>query len=102
MPSTNSGNLFSFLSAAVQRPERPFILPLGRDAISFTEAFDQAARLVHVLSVHGVKPGPISLPLNPAYTVSELGYLLADSEPRLLVVSPAKTDVVKSVFSGDI
>ena len=121
-----SGNLFSFLSAAVQRQDRPFIVSLGRAAVSFSEAFAKAGQFANLLLAHGVRPGDrvavqvekspeslflylaclragaIYLPLNPAYTIAELSHLLADSEPRLFVCSPKKADAAKAIFSGTI
>ncbi|HWC62774.1 MAG TPA: malonyl-CoA synthase [Rhizomicrobium sp.] len=121
-----SGNLFSFLSAAVQRSDGPFIIPSGRAPISFADAFAQAAKFANLLMARGVHPGDrvavqvekspeslflylaclrtgaIYLPLNPAYTVNELFHLLADSEPRLMVCSPARADSIRAIFSGPI
>ena len=37
-----------------------------------------------------VRAGAIFLPLNTAYTRTELDYFIADAEPRLLVVDPAR------------
>ncbi len=46
--------------------------------------------------------GAISMPLNPAYSLPELQYLIRDSEARLLVVgsSPDSTSATKEALSG--
>jgi malonyl-CoA/methylmalonyl-CoA synthetase len=121
-----SGNLFSFLSAAVQRKDRPFIVPSGRAPISFAEAFDQAGKFANLLVSQGVQPGDrvaaqvekspeslflylaclragaVYLPLNPAYTDAELAHLLADAEPKLLITSPKRAQGARAIFSGAI
>jgi malonyl-CoA/methylmalonyl-CoA synthetase len=121
-----SGNLFSFLSAAVQRPDKPFIAPTGRDPISFAEAFALAGKFANLLLSYGLQPGDrvavqvekspeslflylaclragaIFLPLNPAYTDTELAHLLADSGPALFVTSPKRADSARAIFSRTI
>ena len=50
-------NLFARIVQAASDLDRNFILPPGRAAISYGEAFAMAARFAHVLARHGVKPG---------------------------------------------
>ncbi|MBN9219034.1 MAG: malonyl-CoA synthase [Mesorhizobium sp.] len=38
-----------------------------------------------------VRAGAVFLPLNTAYTLTELGYFFADAEPRVIVCDPAKS-----------
>lgn len=44
------------------------------------------------LYVGTVRAGAVFLPLNTAYTDSELAYFIGDAEPRVLVVDPARLD----------
>jgi malonyl-CoA/methylmalonyl-CoA synthetase len=41
-----------------------------------------------VLYLAALHAGAVYVPLNPAYTASELGYFLSDAEPRLTVLGP--------------
>ncbi len=117
-----SDNLFSAFAGAVLDPERKFLLPLGREAISFRQAFDCAGRFAHLLTSRGVKPGDriavqvekspeavflyfaclrlgaIYVPFNPAYTEDELAYLLSDAEPALFVCAPENVSTARSVY----
>lgn len=44
--------------------------------------------------------GAIFVPLNTGYTDAELGYFIADSEPRLLVVDPARQADLRRLAAG--
>ncbi|HMH65969.1 MAG TPA: malonyl-CoA synthase [Rhizomicrobium sp.] len=103
-------NLFQRFLRATD-PDRVFVIPPGRPAITYREAFSVAAQLAHVLAAHGVVPGDrvavqvekspealflylaclrvgaVYLPLNTGYTPTELAYFVGDAEPRLLVCS---------------
>ena len=41
--------------------------------------------------------GAVYLPLNTAYTRAELDYFVADSEPKVLVVDPARREAVRDI-----
>jgi malonyl-CoA/methylmalonyl-CoA synthetase len=47
-----------------------------------------------------VRGGFIYLPLNPAYTLAEVSYFVADAEPHALFCRPLEYDVYRSHFSG--
>ena len=118
-----SENLFSNFAATIADPDRVFIAPLHRDAISFRRTFDFAGRFAHVLVSHGVKRGDrvvvqvekspeavflyfaclrlgaIYVPLNPAYTAGELDYLLADADPALFVSTPERAASSRAIWS---
>ncbi len=47
-----------------------------------------------------VAAGGVFLPLNTAYTVSELGYFIGDAEPRLIVCDPGAAAGIASVAQG--
>ncbi len=42
--------------------------------------------------------GAISVPLNPGFTKNEMGYLLNDSSPKLIVAEPAKDSFIREVY----
>jgi malonyl-CoA/methylmalonyl-CoA synthetase len=52
---------------------------------------------VIMLYLGAIRAGAIFLPLNTAYTDSELGYFLADAEPKILVCDPARFDALSEV-----
>jgi len=88
-------------------------------AISFAGLFERSARMANVLSAYGVEPGDrvavqaeksvdfialalacfrsgaALLPLNPAYTLAELEYFLADAGPALTLCRPASLEAVR-------
>ncbi len=98
---------------------RPAILTPDGTAISFAALVDRAARMAAVLRSHGVVPGDrvavrvdksvdvialylaclrtgaAHLPLNTAYTESEISYFLGDAEPRVFVHGPEAPDMAK-------
>lgn len=111
----SSGNLFSlFASRIAAEGTRPFIERLDGTIISYKAMGDATARIANLLTGLGVaagdrvavqvdksvesllvylaclRAGAVYIPLNPAYTVAELRYLLADAEPRLFVCKPER------------
>ncbi|WP_027056437.1 malonate--CoA ligase [Mesorhizobium erdmanii] len=44
-----------------------------------------------------IRSGAVYLPLNTAYTLTELGYFIGDAEPRLVVVSSAARENVEKI-----
>ena len=84
------------------------------DAVTYQAFFANAERMAQVLVETGVAPGDrvavqapktvamlelyvatvlaggVFLPLNPAYTASEITYFLTDAEPRILVCDPTR------------
>jgi malonyl-CoA/methylmalonyl-CoA synthetase len=106
-----SNHLFDAIRAAA-RPEDLFIeTPDGR-AWAYGDMFAQSGRLAAALDTLGVRPGDrvavqveksaealmlylacvrcgaVYLPLNTAYTLTELDYFISDAEPRLIVCPP--------------
>ncbi|MBW6425300.1 malonyl-CoA synthase [Rhizobium sp. XQZ8] len=53
-----------------------------------------------ILYVATVRTGAIYLPLNPAYTISELRYFLGDAEPTLVVCKPESRDGVAELVAA--
>ena len=49
------------------------------------------------LYLGAIEAGAVFLPLNTAYTVAELGYFLADAEPRVVVCDPARRGEIEGI-----
>lgn len=116
-----SANLFDMLLARAPDPARLAIeTPEGR-RISYGELYAAAGRMARALVDIGVEPGDrvaaqidkspeaivlalacfragaALLPLNPAYTLAELEYFLADAEPALALCRPASLDALRGL-----
>jgi malonyl-CoA/methylmalonyl-CoA synthetase len=107
------------LSAASARqcdatPDAPFLLLPGGEVLLYRDLPRRTARLANTFARHGVsrgdrialqadksveallvylaalRVGAVFLPLNPAYTTSEVAYFLEDAEPALLICDPAE------------
>ncbi len=52
------------------------------------------------LYLGALQAGAVYLPLNTAYTMSELGFFLADAEPRVVVGDPATADRLRPLAEG--
>lgn len=94
-----------------------FLVCSGGRSVSYTELRSQTARVANLLRSLGAKPGDriaaqveksveavflylgciragyVFLPLNPSYQAGELGYLLGDARPTVLVTRPQSLDV---------
>jgi len=114
-------NLFALFQTRFPRNlDRPFLeTPAGR-ILSYRGLERESASLQRVLKGQGVAPGErvvvqvekspralalylaclrcgaVYVPLNTAYTPSELAYFLADADPRVLVVRPETADALAS------
>ena len=53
-----------------------------------------------ILYLACVRAGAVLVPLNPAYTLAELAYFIADAEPALIVCDPARREAVASIAGG--
>lgn len=120
-----NNHLISRLYAACKGRETDRFAQIpGRDDVSFQALFKGAEKTAAALVACGVIPGDrvavqvektiesiqlylgtvmaggIFLPLNTAYTVSELEYFLGDATPRVVVCDPAKFDDIEAV-KGD-
>ncbi len=110
-------NLYALLAARFPaEPDAPcLILPDGRQ-MSYAELDSQSARYGALLVEAGLQPGErvaaqveksaealflylgclraggVFLPLNPAYTRSEVEYFLGDAQPRLFVCDPRRAE----------
>lgn len=107
--------MFSLFAGRIAaQGERPFIERPDGSVITYKAMGDETARIANHLVKLGVvagdrvavqvdksvesllvylaclRVGAVYIPLNPAYTVAELRYLLADAEPRLFVCKPER------------
>ena len=113
-----SGNLFSIFRADAPEEGRAFIRTADGRVLTYGATFSLSARLAHALVALGVKAGDrvavqvekspeaiilylaclrlraIYLPLNPAYTLAELEYFIADAEPKLFVCAPERAAAI--------
>ncbi|MGI8839832.1 MAG: AMP-binding protein, partial [Caulobacteraceae bacterium] len=53
-----------------------------------------------ILYLATIRAGAAFLPLNPAYTAAELSFFLADAEPALVVLDPARREAVGAIAAG--
>ena len=68
------------------------VAPGDRVTVQAGKSLEQLALYLAVIRI-----GAVYQPLNTAYTAAELAYFLADAEPRLLVVDPARVDEVSTL-----
>ncbi|MES0096300.1 malonyl-CoA synthase [Mesorhizobium sp. M0019] len=109
-----SNHLFDAFRARMPTPGRLLMEAEDGRSISYGEMLARSAQLAHVLSQLGIeagarvavqvekspeaiflylaclRAGAIFLPLNTAYTLTELDYFFRDAEPRLIVCDPAR------------
>lgn len=117
-----SENLFELLSAAMLRdPARPCIEGADGARLAYGEVDRLARQFTTYLQGAGVKPGDrvaaqidkspanialylgtlgagaVYVPLNPAYTATELAHFLGDAGPRLFFCPPSRIDELAGV-----
>lgn len=109
-----TNHLFDPLLKAQATKTTSFLQQSGRSDLSFAKLAGQTARFAHRLVETGLNPGDrvaaqvekssevvalylatvqaggVFLPLNPAYTESELSYFIQDATPRVLICEPAR------------
>ena len=119
--TTMNANLFSRLFDNLDNPARLAIEMLDGTRISYGDLIAEAGRIANVLVASGVKPGDrvaaqtdksvpglvlylatvragaVYLPLNTAYTLTELEYFLTDAEPSLVVCDPSKAEGIAAI-----
>jgi len=116
----DSGNLFSTLYTHFPADlNSVFLRTYDKQSYSYADMIDTSGRIAQMLIENGVQPGDrvamyvdkspqalylylatlragaVFLPLNTAYTVSELHYFLADAQPAVLVCSPDKQEMLR-------
>ena len=118
-----TANLYTAFVARCANLDKTFIETQDGRRIRYREAFDLAGQIANVLKDKGVRPldrvavqveksaealilylaclriGAIYLPLNTAYTLSELDYFINDAEPRVVVCAPGSHDGIQSLMT---
>jgi malonyl-CoA/methylmalonyl-CoA synthetase len=112
-------HLFHGLLGRIADPGKIFLETPDGSILTYGALLQDTARYAHALEAHGLKPGDrlavqvekspeaiilylaaaragmVFLPLNPAYTVAELDYFIADAEPALVIVDPARYEAIE-------
>lgn len=115
-----SNHLFDAIRSAA-RPDAVFIETADGRTLTYGEMLDQSGRMAAALDTLGVRPGDrvavqvekspealmlylaclragaVYLPLNTAYTLTELDYFIGDAEPRVVVCRPKSLEGVTPV-----
>lgn len=115
-----TNHLFDAFRDRISAPERALMETDDGRSIRYGDMLVQSAQLAHALVHFGVEPGDrvavqvekspeciflylaclragaVFLPLNTAYTLTELGYFFGDAEPRLVVCDPARAGDIAS------
>jgi len=120
-----NANLFdAFTPSFENAAQRPSLRLTDGRIITYGRLEEEASRLSNFLTAEGVKPGDrvavqvdksaenvflylaclkagaVYLPLNTAYTDSELDYFFGDAEPSLIVCTTDRADGIKSLGSA--
>src|SRR5262245_30145321 len=120
MNAIANANLFSRLFDGLPDPGKLAIETDGR-RISYGDLIALSGQMANFIVSRGVKPGDrvaaqteksapalvlylacvragaVYLPLNTAYTLTELEYFIGDAEPSLVVCDPAKADGISAI-----
>src|SRR6478752_1352753 len=107
-----SDNLFALVRQRIRAPGKTFIETNDGRLFTYADMLALSGRMANALRERGVQPGDrvavqveksaeaimlylaclrvgaVYLPLNTAYTLTELEYFIGDAEPRLVVASP--------------
>ncbi|SCZ13972.1 malonate--CoA ligase [Microvirga guangxiensis] len=116
-----NANLFDRLERSVDDLTKAAITTPAEETVSYAELIARSGHLANVLTARGVKPGDrvavqveksipalilylatvragaVYLPLNTAYTLSELEYFIGDAEPSLVVCDPGKREGIEQL-----
>jgi malonyl-CoA/methylmalonyl-CoA synthetase len=119
-----SNHLFDSIRASAGAPAKTFIERDDGRIVTYGDVFTGSARLAHALVAAGVEPGDrvavqveksaeaillylacvragaIFLPLNTAYTTTELDYFIGDAEPKLVVCDPSRREAIAGIARG--
>jgi malonyl-CoA/methylmalonyl-CoA synthetase len=107
------GNLFGTITKRISDPDRAFMRTEHGEVFTYADMLDWSGRYANALSALGVargdrvavqtgklvdcvwlylaclRTGAVYLPLNPAYTPTEVSYFVSDAEPALVVCEPS-------------
>jgi malonyl-CoA/methylmalonyl-CoA synthetase len=119
-----SNTMFDAIESAATDRDALFIQTHDGRQFTYGDMLDWSARLAGGLVALGVTPGDrvavqveksaealmlyiaclragaVYLPLNTAYTLTELDYFIGDAEPRLVVVAPSAADGIAPVAAA--
>ena len=114
-----SDNLFSRFCAGFSNPSRTFLERADGSVLSYSDLVDRSGQLANLFVERGVRPGDriavqvdkcpenllvylaalragaVYLPLNPAYTPSELRHFLSDAAPSLFICRTNDRDAMQ-------
>ncbi|HSY87280.1 MAG TPA: malonyl-CoA synthase [Verrucomicrobiae bacterium] len=114
-------HLFQGLLGKIADPGKIFLETPDGNILTYGSLLEDTARYAHALTAQGLKPGDrlavqvekspeaiilylaaaragvVFLPLNPAYTVAELDYFIADAEPALVIVDPTRRAAIEPI-----
>ena len=118
-------NLYSLIAeSAVKAGERSFLVENDRVRLTYDQLDATTGRYAQALAAAGAKPGDrllvqveksvenvllylaalrsglIYVPLNTAYTPTELTYFIGDAEPSLVICDPARADALAATADG--
>ena len=121
---SDNGTIFAhFLAGASALGDKPFLVEGGATVLTFGDLDARTGQLAARLRALGAQPGDrivvqvdksqenvllylaaeraglVYVPLNTAYTASELEYFLADAEPAMAVCRPADEAAVRPLLS---
>ncbi len=120
----SANHLYDILTANAPAPDKTFIEEKGGNLIPYEKVGGRSARYANALVALGVKKGDrvavqvekspamlflylgciragaIFLPLNTAYTLTELDYFIGDATPALVVCDPKKRDGIAALPSA--
>ena len=118
MTIKQSANLYTFFASKWRDPARTVIENDNGRIISYADLDTETAKTANTLISLGLKPGDrvacraekspevialylaclragmVFLPLNPAYTISEIEFTLNDAEPALVVTDPSNSQLI--------
>ncbi len=116
--------LYDALFARHAENDATFLIPPDGGRLSYRDFVARAGRFANALAALGLGPGDrlaaqvdksadalalyaacarsgvVHLPLNPAYTASEVAYFLDDAGPRVFVCAPARRDDLAPAAAG--
>lgn len=116
-----NSNLFARLQASILNSEEIALTQPAGQSFTYGDLVALSGRLANVLVARGVKPGDrvtvqveksvtaialylatlragaVFLPLNTAYTLTEIEYFVGDAEPRLIICDPAKAAGITAI-----
>jgi len=121
-PNDNFASVLRLRTAA--RFEAPCLIVPGGPTISYGALYDLAARMGSALTEAGVEPGSrvvvqvdkspwavalylaclhtgaVHVPLNPGFTLAEVGYYIEDSDPTVVVTTSERAEATQQLGSS--